>query len=271
MRVLSLFVTAGCLAGQMSFAQAPPPVSTALPDTSFRPAAALPPLAPVPRPRLRTDILRVAIPVAVVAVGYWGSHRQNIVYEMREEMQEETREMFPTGLQTKADDYSRHAPIWAAYAFHVVGLKPARGVVPFTICYGLAHALSTGVVNSLKKRTVIQRPDNNNDFSSFPSAHTAEAFMTATLLHEQFGARSPWISVGGYAVATATGAMRVVRNRHWITDVAAGAGIGFLSAEAVWRLYPKLARLVPGRLSQKLLLVPAYLPGGGVGLTMALK
>lgn len=265
----SWLLVAGCLASRVSFAQSAPFPAT--PDSSqHHPAAIVAPNAPRPL-CLQANVLRLAIPVAIIGAGYWGSHEHNVVHEMRAEVQEETREMFPAGLRTQADDYSRHAPIWAAYALHVTGVQPARGVVPFTICYGLAHALSTGVVNSLKKSTTIQRPDNATDLSSFPSAHTAEAFMTATLLHEQFGSRSPWISVGGYAVATATGAMRVVRNRHWITDVAAGAGIGFLSAETVWRVYPKLARLVPGKLSQKLLIMPTYLPGGTMGLSMALR
>ena len=39
---------------------------------------------------------------------------------------------------------------------------------------------------------------------------------------------SPWYAVGGYAVATFTGVMRVLNNRHWISDVLSGAGIGIL-------------------------------------------
>ena len=42
---------------------------------------------------------------------------------------------------------------------------------------------------------------------------------------------SPWISVGGYVVATTVGVSRILNNRHWISDVLAGAGIGILSVE----------------------------------------
>ena len=37
---------------------------------------------------------------------------------------------------------------------------------------------------------------------------------------------SPWISVGGYAVATGVAVDRLVRNRHEWHDVVAGAAIG---------------------------------------------
>ena len=46
----------------------------------------------------------------------------------------------------------------------------------------------------------------------------------------------------GYAVATTTGVLRLYNNRHWLTDVIAGAGIGILSVEAAYWLYPSLAR-----------------------------
>lgn len=43
--------------------------------------------------------------------------------------------------------------------------------------------------------------------------------------------RSPWYSVAGYTIATATAYSRLLNNRHWISDVLAGAGIGILSTE----------------------------------------
>ena len=46
--------------------------------------------------------------------------------------------------------------------------------------------------------------------------------------------RSPWYSIAGYTLATATGVMRVLNNRHWISDVLSGAGIGILSTELAY-------------------------------------
>ena len=87
------------------------------------------------------------------------------------------------------------------------------------------------LVNGIKYSTKVERPDGSTS-NSFPSGHTATAFMAATILHKEYGlTRSLWYSVGGYAVATGIGAFRVMNNRHWVSDVMMGAGIGILSTE----------------------------------------
>jgi membrane-associated phospholipid phosphatase len=40
-------------------------------------------------------------------------------------------------------------------------------------------------------------------------------------------------------VATGTGFFRMYNDRHWLTDVAAGAGIGILCTKTAYWLYPK--------------------------------
>ncbi|GAA3955180.1 phosphatase PAP2 family protein [Hymenobacter algoricola] len=253
-------------------ARAQPPVA-APPDSSRLSAAALPsgPAAPFRPLRLLTSpaALRVGVPLTLIGVSYFG-REQRLIREARLEIQEEAREQFPT-FNTTLDDYTRRVPVVAAYALQLAGVKPARGLVPFTLIYLAAHHLNAGATSNLKRLCRAPRPDNPADFSSFPSGHTSEAFMTATLLHEQFGKTSPWISVGGYAMAAATGTMRVLHNKHWVTDVVAGAGVGFLSAEVAWRAYPYAARLLPTRLAHKLLLLPTYAPGGAVGLVLAVR
>ena len=42
----------------------------------------------------------------------------------------------------------------------------------------------------------------------------------------------------GYLFATATGILRVANNRHWVGDVAAGAGLGIAIATVVNYLNP---------------------------------
>ena len=48
---------------------------------------------------------------------------------------------------------------------------------------------------------------------------------------EKFGYKSPWVGIGAYSVATATGLMRIANNKHWLSDVLAGAGIGIITTE----------------------------------------
>ena len=90
--------------------------------------------------------------------------------------------------------------------------------------------LMGSVVFSLKQTTHVMRHDGSNDHS-FPSGHTATAFMTATMLAKEYGHKSPWIGIGAYSVATAMGLMRMANNKHWLSDVLTGAGIGILSTE----------------------------------------
>lgn len=80
------------------------------------------------------------------------------------------------------------------------------------------------------------RPDGSTR-NSWPSGHTATAFVSATILHKEYGlTRSPWYSVAGYGIATMTGVMRVLNNRHWVSDVLSGAGIGIFSTELAYGL-----------------------------------
>src|SRR5205085_1994320 len=92
---------------------------------------------------------------------------------------------------------------------------------------------------ALKNITHIERPDGSN-FKSFPSGHTATAFMTAEYLRQEYKDVSPWIPVAGYAVAAATGYMRLYNNKHWASDVFAGAAIGVLSTQFTYYCQAKI-------------------------------
>ncbi len=73
---------------------------------------------------------------------------------------------------------------------------------------------------------------------SMPSGHTAAAFALATSLSDDI--HRPWASVGLFGLATAVGWSRINDNRHWFTDVAAGALVGVTSAKLAagrWRIF----------------------------------
>ena len=74
--------------------------------------------------------------------------------------------------------------------------------------------------------------------ASFPSGHSAAAFALATSLADDI--HKPWATVGLYGMATAVGWSRVNDNRHWFSDVAAGALVGITSAKLAsgrWRIF----------------------------------
>ena len=100
-----------------------------------------------------------------------------------------------------------------------------------------------------------------------PSGHTAQAFVSATILDMEYRDTSPWISVAGYAVATTTGMYRMINNQHWISDVLIGAGIGIFSTKVVYFTH----KYHWGKKSSNMVILPAiYKNGGGVSFAMIL-
>ena len=128
------------------------------------------------------------------------------------------------------DEYLRFAPAAAMLAMKACGVKGRSSWGRMLGSDAFSVALMAGTVYGVKHTITTERPDGS-DFNSFPSGHSATAFMAAHMLHKEYGNVSPWISVGGYAVATATGATRMLNNKHWMSDILAGAGIGILAVE----------------------------------------
>jgi membrane-associated phospholipid phosphatase len=117
---------------------------------------------------------------------------------------------------------------------------------------------------SLKRSVQRLRPDGSNNFS-FPSGHTAIAFVTAEFMHQEYKHKSVWYSVAGYTVASATGVMRMLNNRHWLSDVMVGAGIGMVSTKVTYLVYPWLKEKMSRAIKQELSLMPVY-NGSGISL-----
>jgi membrane-associated phospholipid phosphatase len=73
---------------------------------------------------------------------------------------------------------------------------------------------------------------------AMPSGHTTMAFAFATALSDDI--HHPLATVGLYTLATGVGWSRINDNRHWLTDVAAGAVLGITSAKLMsgrWRIF----------------------------------
>ncbi len=138
---------------------------------------------------------------------------------------------FERQFKSEIDNYTQYSPYAVILGCKLAGYHGRSNWGRFLVSAGLANVAMAVSVNSLKYSIKEMRPDNSTR-NSFPSGHTATAFTAATILHKEYGlTRSPLFSIGGYAIATGTGVMRVLNNRHWISDVVAGAGIGILSAE----------------------------------------
>lgn len=151
---------------------------------------------------------------------------------------DEIREDHPT-FRTSIDNYSQFAPGAAVFALQALGIKGESSVKKELIVYAMSIGISTAIVLPAKGLTHQERPDGSNN-QSFPSGHTALAFASAEFLRREYWNVSPWIGIAGYAVATGTGILRMYNNKHWLGDVAAGAGVGILSTTLSYWLYDKI-------------------------------
>lgn len=137
------------------------------------------------------------------------------------------------------DDYTQFLPGLVMLGLKTAGVESRSSWSRMITSGAMSAAIMGAVVESVKLTSNVERPDGT-DNHSFPSGHTATAFMTATMLSKEYGHISPWISIGSYSVATATGLMRVVNNKHWLSDVLTGAGVGIIATELGYWITDKL-------------------------------
>ena len=134
---------------------------------------------------------------------------------------------------THIDDYTQYLPALVVFTLDAAGLKGRNKPQQQLLLYALGNVTAAVIVQPMKRIVQRERP-NSSDFRSFPSGHTSTAFVAAEFLHQEYGHYSPWISIAGYATATATGYLRLYNNQHWLGDVLAGAAIGMASTKFIY-------------------------------------
>ncbi|WP_264529175.1 phosphatase PAP2 family protein [Flavobacterium sp. N502540] len=139
------------------------------------------------------------------------------------------------------DDFSQYAPAASVYALNAFGVKGKNNIRDRSVIFVTSYVIMASTVLGLKSITHEERPDGSSK-NSFPSGHTATAFAGAEFLWQEYKDKSIWYGIAGYAVATGTGLFRIYNNRHWLTDVAAGAGIGILSTKIAYWLNPYITK-----------------------------
>lgn len=180
------------------------------------------------------------IPTALITYGVIGIESDQIKdfnFEIKEEINEHIDE------KITIDDFSQYAPAAAVYALNLSGIKGKHNFKDRTIILATSYLLVATTTLPLKKLTAIQRPDGSS-FNSFPSGHTATAFAGAEFLWQEYKDVLVWYGISGYLVAAGTGAFRMYNDRHWLTDVVAGAGIGLLCTKTAYWLHPKFQNLL---------------------------
>ena len=168
------------------------------------------------------------IPVPIIAAGFIAKGQKKHFREARQNLQPEFHHRF--------DDQLQFGGIALATGLKIAGVEGRSSWGRYLASTAMSYAAMALIVNVVKNSAHEMRPDGSTA-NSFPSGHTATAFVGATILHKEYGLTcSPWYSVAGYAMATTTGVMRSLNNRHWISDILVGAGIGILSTDLGYML-----------------------------------
>ena len=181
------------------------------------------------------DLTFVGVPLFVAGWAVKGDKAMFRVNQKAESGGKKNTQLL-TDFKTGIDDYTQFFGPAMVVGLKLIGYEGRSDWPRLLASAGMSYAIMAGFVNGIKYTAKEMRPDGSTA-NSWPSGHTATAFVGATLLHKEYGlTRSPWWSVAGYGVATATGVMRVLNNRHWISDVMSGAGIGIMSTELGYAL-----------------------------------
>ncbi|GHT52936.1 phospholipid phosphatase [Bacteroidia bacterium] len=211
-------------------------------------------------------VIDIAIPAAMITYGIISIESdalKKLDYNIRNELVENNYLW-----RNSWDDYFQFSPAALAFGMKLGGMESKHQLPDMCILYALSNALELGVVVTTKQLTGRKRPDDSNAHS-FPSGHTATAFVAAEFLHQEYGDKSAWISVAGYGMATLIGTSRVFRNKHWLGDVVAGAGVGILSTKIIYWIYPSIKNsfLKKDRKHQTFV-CPSY-NNGSLGVTLS--
>ncbi|KGO86149.1 PA-phosphatase [Flavobacterium rivuli WB 3.3-2 = DSM 21788] len=169
------------------------------------------------------------------------------------------------------DDFSQYVPMASVFALHALGVKSKNTYKDQALIMATSYLILSTTVFSLKSLTHEMRPDGTTA-NSFPSGHTANAFAGAEFMWQEYKDESVWYGISGYLIATGTGAFRVYNNRHWLSDVAAGAGIGILSTKIAYWVSPFLKDKLFGQKDSNVStsMMPFY-NGSQVGVGMVVQ
>lgn len=170
------------------------------------------------------------------------------------------------------------------------GLVAKRPTVAASGLRAIEALTVSGTVTSLLKMTFGRArpylsPDAPDDFrlfrgaqyrdgrySSMPSGHATAAFAFASAVTSEVRLRAPQhartVGVLTYGAAAATAYARMHDDRHWLSDVTVGAGIGTVTGWAITRWHATRPDNPIDRVLLRPVIAPSPYGGMRVGLTM---
>jgi len=207
------------------------PANQAATDTThkYENPAGMP--APVKKPFFKSKVFKAAI-VPAVLIGYGAYTFNGGGFYTNQEARRDIHRLFPKN-DSRIADYLIFAPYLELGAVALAGVESRNDRINVLLIIAKSEAImlsSTFIVKALSHE---ERPDGSDNLS-FPSGHTAQAFLAASIVHTELRDKSQWYGIGAYTLATGVGVLRMVVDKHWQSDVVAGAGFGILSAHLAY-------------------------------------
>ncbi len=174
-----------------------------------------------------------------------------------------TRNWVGNDFKTSIDDYTRYAPVATMYIADLAGVQSKNHWFDQTKNMALSMLITDLITKAIKRGVYKIRPDRSND-NAFPSGHTSVAFASGAVAYEEFKHSNPVLAYSSYGFASITGGLRMANDKHWVSDVLVGAGLGILVTKIVYH-FDYLFKWNPFLKSKNSVLVPNY-SEGTVGL-----
>jgi len=216
------------------------------------------------QPWYKGKVVRASI-VPALLIGYGAYTSNGGGFYTNQEANRDIRKLFPT-YRTKLDNVLIFVPYLELGAVALAGVESRNDRLNVGLVVLKSELFMLATVIAVKNLTREPRPDGSDNLS-FPSGHTAQAFLAASIVHTEFRDQSQWYGIGAYAVATSVAALRMINSKHWQSDVVAGAGFGILSAHVGYLTHRNRWGRKP-RLPNGMSFVPTWQPGSGMGLGM---
>lgn len=213
---------------------------------------------PINGKEINTQKIKAAsfiVPAALISYGFTTVYNKGSLKELDLSTKAELQEDHPK-FAYHFDDYAQFAPMLTVYGLNLAGIKGQHNLFDASMLYVTSAAIM-GLSTHLIKQSVHRLRPDTSGYNSFPSGHTASAFAAAEFLYQEFKFKSPWIGYAGYFIAATTGTLRLYNNKHWFSDVVAGAGFGIASTKLGYLIYPHLRKWI-GKKNEHLSFSPTY-------------
>ena len=135
---------------------------------------------------------------------------------------------------TSVDDILQHVPIAMIYATDLALGNDKKEIGRHTRHLIVSQAMTLGTMLITKEITNSPRP--NDGSHTFPSGHTAYSFASAGVMYHSFKDDNLWLAYSGYVPAAVVGVYRVIKDKHWVSDVVVGAGLGIVMSHLSYHM-----------------------------------